>query len=71
VHDDVPKQKTITEKSIALHEAYNIPVVATNNCYYIEKEDKDTQDIIMALGKGYEVENPDRPTLIGGDYSFL
>ena len=70
-HDDVPKQKFITEQLIKIHTSYNIPVIAANNCYYVEKEDKHTQDVIMALGKGYEIENPDRPTFINGDYSFL
>ncbi len=70
-HDDVPKQKFITEKLIEFHNTYDIPVVATNNCYYVDKDDKSTQDVIMALWKGYEIENPDRPTLINGDYSLL
>ena len=70
-HSDIPKQKLITQRLIELHKDYSTPVVATNNSYYIEKEDKGTQDVIMALGKGYEIENPDRPTLMGGDYSFL
>lgn len=70
-HQDIPKQRFITEKLIELHQNYNIPVVAANDCYYVEKDDKKTQDVIMALGKGYEIENPDRPTLINGDYSFL
>ncbi len=70
-HDDIPKQKTVTDKLIDLNKKYNIQVVATNNCYYIEKEDKQTQDIVQALGTGHEIENPDRPTLINWDYSFL
>jgi len=70
-HSDVPKQRFVTEKLIEIHKTYDIPVVATNDCYYVNKEDKSTQDVIMALGKGYEIANPDRPTLINGDYSFL
>jgi DNA polymerase-3 subunit alpha len=70
-HDDVPKQNFITDKLIELANKYNLNVVATNNCYYISKEDKQTQDVIMALGTGHELENPDRPTMIHGDYSFL
>jgi len=38
--------------------------VATNNCFYLSTEDKDTQDVIMALGTGHELANPDRNTLI-------
>lgn len=70
-HDDIPKQKLVTDTLIELHKKYHFPVVATNDCYYIEKWDKKTQDIIMALGTGHTIENPDRPSKIHGDYSFL
>jgi len=62
-HDDVPKQRFVTDKLIELNSKYNISVVATNNCFYIEKTDAKTQDVIMALSTGHELENPDRPTL--------
>jgi DNA polymerase III alpha subunit len=48
-HRDIPKQELITKRLIELHEKYNIEVVACNNCYYINKEDKQTQDVIQAL----------------------
>lgn len=70
-HDDIPKQKTVTDKLIEIHKNYNIPVVAANNCFYVEKDDAKTQDVIQALGTGHELENPDRKTLINWDYSFL
>lgn len=70
-HADIPKQKLVTDKLIELHNKYEIPVVATNNCYYVNKEDKKTQDVIKALWTGHELENPDRPTMINWDYSFL
>ncbi len=70
-HDDIPKQKLITDKLIELSKKYDIQVVATNNCYYINKEDKKTQDVIKALWTWHELENPDRPTMINWDYSFL
>ncbi|MDD5770366.1 MAG: DNA polymerase III subunit alpha, partial [Candidatus Gracilibacteria bacterium] len=70
-HNDIPKQKLVTDTLIELHKKYNFKVVATNDCYYINKEDKQTQDVIMALGTGHTIENPDRQTLINGDYSFL
>jgi DNA polymerase-3 subunit alpha len=70
-HDDIPKQRLVTDTLIELHKKYNFKVVATNNCYYIAKEDKTTQDVIKALGTGHQIANPDRPTFINGDYSFL
>ena len=70
-HDDIPKQNVVTDKLIDLHKNYNIPVVAANNCFYVDPEDAKTQDVIQALGTGHEIENPDRRTLINGNYSFL
>ena len=70
-HDDIAKQKLVTDTLIELSKNYSIPVVATNNCSYIDKEDRGNQDIIQALGTGHEIENPDRPTLMNGDYSFF
>ncbi len=69
-HDDIPKQKLVTDKLIDIYNNYDIPVVATNSCYYINEEDKKTQDVIKALGTWHELENPDRPTMINGNYSF-
>ena len=70
-HNDIPKQNLVTDELIKLHKKYGFKVVATNNCYYIYKEDKKTQDVIKALWTGHQLDNPDRPTLINGDYSFL
>ncbi len=70
-HRDIPRQDTITAKFIEINKNFWIPVVACQNSYYISPEDKEVQDIIMALWTGHEVENPDRPTLINWDYSFF
>jgi len=48
-HRDIPKQDIVTNKLIEINKKYNIPVVACQNTYYINPEDKETQDVIMAL----------------------
>jgi DNA polymerase III subunit alpha len=70
-HDDIPKQRLVTDYIIELHKKHSFKVIAANDCYYIEKEDKKTQDIIKALWTGHQIDNPDRPTLMNWDYSFL
>ncbi len=70
-HSDIPKQDLVTSRLIDIHKAFEVPVVAANNSYYIKKEDKNTQDVIMCLWTGHQVDNPDRPSLLSGDYSFL
>jgi len=69
-HRDIPKQELVTNTLIELNKNFNIPVVACQNSYYITEEDKQSQDVIQALWTGHELENPDRRTLINGDYSF-
>ncbi len=70
-HKDIPKQDLVTNRLIELHNKYNLNVVATNNCYYINEEDKKTQDVIQALWTWHEIDNHDRPSLKNWDYSFL
>ena len=70
-HEDIPKQSFVTDKLIDIYKKYDIKVVAANNCYYISEQDKKTQDIIMSLWTWHELENPDRPTMINWEYSFL
>jgi len=48
-HKDIPKQDVITNKLIELNKNFNIPVVACQNTYYINEDDKETQDVIQAL----------------------
>jgi len=70
-HNDITKQRFVTDKLIEISNKYNIDCVATNTVYYVSTEDKKTQDVIQALWSGHEIENPDRPSLINWDYSFL
>lgn len=63
-HRDIPKQQLITDTIVQIGQKHHIPLVVCQNTYYIEKEDKTTQDIIMALGTGHEIENPDRKSLV-------
>jgi DNA polymerase-3 subunit alpha len=48
-HRDIPKQDVVTNKLVEINKNYGIPVVACQNTYYINPEDKETQDIIQAL----------------------
>lgn len=49
-HQDIPKQDVVTNALIELYKKHGVPLVACQNSYYVEREDKQTQDVIMALG---------------------
>lgn len=48
-HPDIPKQELVTTTLQDIGQKHSIPLVVTQNSYYIEKDDKTTQDVIMAL----------------------
>ena len=46
----IPEQKIVAEKLIALAHKLNIPLVATNDVHYVEKEDAIAQDALRCIG---------------------
>ncbi len=69
-HPDKPLQPKINEMIIALGKQYGYEYVGTNNAYYITPDDAEVQDMMSAVSDGRELDDPDRPTLMNGDYSI-
>ncbi len=69
-HPDKPLQPKINEMIIALGKKYGYEYVGTNNAYYITPDDAEVQDMMSAVSDGRELDDPDRPTLMNGDYSI-
>jgi len=46
----IPEQKIVNEKMILLSKETGIPLVATNDMHYLEKEDANAQDILICIG---------------------
>ncbi len=47
---DFPEQYTHNEKILELHNKLNIPLIATNDCHYINEDDWETQEVLLAIG---------------------
>jgi DNA polymerase III subunit alpha len=69
-HPDRPMQAKINETILRLSKQYGYEYVGTNNAYYITPDDADVQDMMSAVAAGRELDDPDRPTLMNGDYSI-
>lgn len=69
-HPDKPMQPKINETIIALSKKYGYEYVGTNNSYYMSPDDADVQDMMMAVSDGRSLDDPDRNTLMNGDYSI-
>jgi len=54
-------QQDVLPKLITLSKDLSIPLVATNDVHYLNKEDADARDILICLQTNNVLSNPDRP----------
>ena len=45
----IEEQDYVNSKLIEFSKKYNIPLLATNNCYFLDKKDYDIEDIILCI----------------------
>lgn len=62
------RQKRITEKMIALGKKLGIRVIATNDVHFLEKEDDDSHDVLLALSTGKKMSESGRMIYTGQEY---
>ncbi|MGN7454697.1 DNA polymerase III subunit alpha [Paenibacillus pasadenensis] len=54
------EQKKVVAGMIALSEETGIPLAATNDVHYLRQEDAAVQDVLICIGTGKSVSDPDR-----------
>lgn len=59
-HIHVPPQEELNEKLISLSKKFAVPIVATNDNHYINREDAQAQEILLCIGTQTTIETPDR-----------
>lgn len=69
-HPDKPLQGNINAKIIELSKKYGYDYVGTNNSSYVTLDDASVQDMMSAVSDGRALDDPDRQTLMNGDYSL-
>ena len=69
-HFKVNDNKNLYADLIKFSEKLAIPLIATNDIHYISKEDEDYHDVLLAIGTGNKVSDPNRLSLKGMDLSF-
>lgn len=62
------EQTIVNTGLIKLSKETGIPMVATNDCHYILKEDADAHDILLCIQTGKKVADEDRMRYEGGQY---
>ncbi len=69
-HPNIEEQNTVNNKLIKLAKKTNTPLVATCDSHYLRPEDAETQDILMSINTGSEIDDPDRATIKKDDFSL-
>lgn len=56
----IPEQKQVIEALKVLSKETGLPLVATNDCHYVKKEDAAAQDVLLCIGTGVSIDDPNR-----------
>jgi len=56
----IPAQREANQGILRLHQETGIPLVATNDCHYLKRQDAAMQDTLMAIQMGKTVDDPTR-----------
>lgn len=67
---NLPPDGEIIRGLVKLHRETGIPLVATNDCHYIRKEDATMQDTLMCIQMGKTVDDPTRMRM-GSDSLYV
>lgn len=67
---NIPEQKEVNAGIIKLSKETGIPLVATNDIHYVNKEDSKTHDVLMCIQMGKTVDDPNRMRF-GSDEFYL
>ncbi len=69
-HPNLPDQEKANQLMIDLSKKTGIPLVATNDSHYINKDDAGAQDILMLINTGADINDKERLSMIGEDFSI-
>ncbi len=66
-----PPQKKVNQGIIKLSRKLGVPLVATNDVHYVNKEDAEAQDALLAIQTQKMIADKDRLTMIGSPTYYL
>ncbi len=69
-HPNIKEQNIVNEEIKKISKETGIPMVATCDVHYLLPEDAESQDILISIGTGTDIDNPERLTLEGDDFSM-
>jgi len=59
-NNGIPDQEIVNRGLLDMHKRLSIPMVATNDCHYLNKEDAKAHDVLLCVQMGRTVDDPNR-----------
>lgn len=69
-HPDRGPQGAYNQRLVELSKLSGAPLVGSNDVHYARIEDAEAQDFLSCIGSGRRLDDPDRRTLIDGNYAL-
>ena len=69
-HPDRGSQWAYNQRLVELSKLSGAPLVGTNDVHYAHIDDAEAQDFLSCIGSGRRLDDPDRKTLIDGNYAL-
>ncbi len=69
-HPTIKEQELVNQELLKISKELDIPVVATNDSHYLKKEDAEAQDTLMLINMGLDINQSNRPSMLGEDFSI-
>ncbi|MEE8300417.1 MAG: DNA polymerase III subunit alpha, partial [Desulfatiglandales bacterium] len=66
----MPEQIAVNSSLKELAQELSIPLVATNDCHYLDKEDAEAHDILLCVQTGKSVDDPNRLKFSNDEFYF-
>ncbi len=64
------EQRIVNEKLIELSRYYKIPIVATNDCHYLKKEEARAHELLLCIQTGKKLSDKDRMSFQSDEFYF-
>ena len=61
----LPEERVVAAGAYRLGQELGLPVVATNDAHYLRKDDAEAHDVLLAIGTGKDLDDPNRFRFFG------
>jgi DNA polymerase-3 subunit alpha len=70
MENGIPEQKDVNRELMEIGRLLDIPLAATNDCHYLNREDAEAHEILLCIQTGKTIEDPDRMKFATDEFYF-